>query len=129
MNIQQKMINRNTMTLAYINCAIFCDMPEDNSMVDFTIANLSQDALSKAYKDCESFYNSMHTQNCMPDNCDWRQIGIDFWYTRNSHGTGFWDNYKDEKNYNGNEDILTDIAQSFGECYLYLGDDNKLYID
>jgi hypothetical protein len=65
----------------------------------------------------------------MPDNCDWRQIGIDFWYTRNSHGTGFWDNYKDEKNYNGNEDILTDIAQSFGECYLYLGDDNKLYID
>lgn len=129
MNLQQKMIDVNTMTLGYINCALFCDAPDDNSMSDFTVSNLSQDALIKAHNDCESFYNSMHTQNCVPNNCNWDRIGIDFWYTRNGHGTGFWDNYKDEKGYNGNGELLTDIAHNFSECYLYLGDDNKLYID
>jgi len=124
MNTQLK-----TMIDGYIECAFFCDTPEDNNSEYFTYDNLSQEALSKAYKDCESFYNSMHIQNCVPNNCNWDRIGIDFWYTRNGHGTGFWDNYKDEKGYNGNDELLTDIADSFGECYLYLGDDNKLYID
>ena len=45
----------------------------------------------------------------------------DFWYTRNGHGTGFWDgDYENGK-------VLTDIAQSFGEVETYEGDDHLLY--
>lgn len=50
------------------------------------------------------------------------QTGHDFWLTRNGHGSGFWDR--------GLEDIgeaLSEAAKEFGEQYLYVGDDGKLY--
>ncbi len=49
--------------------------------------------------------------------------GHDFWLTRNGHGVGFWDRGLPEKL----GDDLTDLAKSFGECSLYVGDDGKIY--
>jgi hypothetical protein len=50
------------------------------------------------------------------------RICHDFWLTRNRHGCGFWDgSYKDLG------DRLTNAAQAFGECDLYVGDDGKIY--
>ena len=46
-----------------------------------------------------------------------------FWLTRNHHGAGFWDGDYPE---NVGEK-LTDLAHSFGECDLYIGDDGKIY--
>lgn len=48
--------------------------------------------------------------------------GHDFWLTRNHHGAGFWDGDWPEHG-----ETLTEIAQEFGECYLYVGDDGKIY--
>lgn len=51
------------------------------------------------------------------------QIGHDFWLTRNHHGAGFWDRGLS----NGRGKILTDIAHSFGELILYVGDDGQIH--
>ena len=52
-----------------------------------------------------------------------RVVVHDFWYTRNGHGTGFWDCDYEE----GVGKVLTDIAHSFGEVNTYEGDDHLLY--
>ena len=52
-------------------------------------------------------------------------IAHDFWLTRNRHGAGFWDGDYPEPE----ATQLTDLAHTFGECHLYVGDDNKLYLD
>ena len=48
--------------------------------------------------------------------------GHDFWLTRNGHGAGFWD-----RGYGECGDRLSAAARVYGECYLYAGDDNKIY--
>ena len=52
-----------------------------------------------------------------------RVVVHDFWYTRNGHGTGFWDCDYEE----GVGKVLTDIAKSFREVYTFEGDDHLLY--
>jgi hypothetical protein len=54
---------------------------------------------------------------------DCRRHGIDFWLTRNRHGAGFWD-----RGYGERGDRLTKSAHTYGECHLYVGDDNLIYI-
>ena len=49
------------------------------------------------------------------------QVVYDFWLTRNRHGAGFWDGDYE------NGEVLTDIADSFGEVSTYEGDDLLLY--
>lgn len=44
-----------------------------------------------------------------------------FWLTRNGHGAGFWDGDYE------NGDALTEACADYGEIYLYIGDDNKIY--
>ena len=53
---------------------------------------------------------------------DWEHAGHDFWLTRNGHGTGYWD--RDMGSVGAR---LTEAAKSFGEVYLYLGDDELVY--
>ena len=52
------------------------------------------------------------------------QAGRDFWYTRNGHGTGFWNR--------GLGRIGRDVAKWttfwFSGCSLYRGDDGELYL-
>lgn len=127
-NLQQNRIDINSLVSGYLECALFADSPDNETAVDFTFENISRDMLKKSYADCERFFDSLHIQSVFSQRPDYHAIGIDFWYTRNGHGTGFWDNYK--KTYDDNTaELLTDIATSFGECYLYLGDNGKLYID
>jgi hypothetical protein len=55
------------------------------------------------------------------------QIGIDFWLTRNGHGTGFWDQ---EKFYGELlATTLNDICKkNFKELYSYVGEDGLIYV-
>lgn len=41
-----------------------------------------------------------------------RQLGIDLWFTRNGHGTGFWDR---PEVYGEHKDALTAFAKLMGE--------------
>ncbi len=54
-------------------------------------------------------------------------VAHDFSLTRNQHGAGFGTG---EKRYGKrNSEKLTEIAHSFGEISLYVGDDGKLYFE
>lgn len=52
------------------------------------------------------------------------QHGHDFWLTRNHHGAGYWD-----RGYGEIGKRLTDAAHSFGELFVYAGDDGKLHLE
>lgn len=59
-----------------------------------------------------------------PDDTAEEHAGRDFWYTRNGHGVGFWDGDWTEKA----ESVLDPLAGSFGEVWVYVGDDGKVYV-
>jgi len=90
----------------YIECACWTE-------------NISHCTDSEQYQmelDCKAFIDKA---NGLMDGLCLSQCGHDFWLTRNSHGSGFWDreNIKDEI-----ADKLTELSQSFGEFNIY-GDD------
>jgi len=49
---------------------------------------------------------------------DSTDLAHDFWLTRSGHGTGFWD--RPEKYGELLAEKLSDIAESFGECYVFV---------
>lgn len=55
---------------------------------------------------------------------DLGRAGHDFWLTRNGHGAGFWDgDWPEEVG-----ERLTQVSKKYGEVYLYLGDDEQVYV-
>jgi hypothetical protein len=54
---------------------------------------------------------------------DESHVAHDFWLTRNHHGAGFWDG-----DYGVLGDKLTEIAQTFNTCDLWVGKDNLVYV-
>lgn len=62
----------------------------------------------------------------IPSMVDLDQVGIDFWLTRNRHGTGFWDH---EQEYGAElAKDLTNVSQSFGETWVYENDQGQIDI-
>lgn len=59
-----------------------------------------------------------------PDYGQEGRAGHDFFLTRCGHGAGFWDG--DWPKEEGKR--LTEASQRYGEIYVYVGDDGKLYI-
>lgn len=59
-------------------------------------------------------------ENGVPDTT----AGRDFWYTRNGHGSGFWDGDWPEPY----ATTLTEAAEAFGEVDVYMGDDGKVHL-
>lgn len=59
------------------------------------------------------------------------QMGRDFWLTRNGHGAGFWDRDELSPVVHGSTislgDALSTVAERFGNCDLYVGDDGEIY--
>lgn len=53
----------------------------------------------------------------------WSQFGHDLWFTRNGHGTGFWD-----RGLALLGDELSDHASAMGEVYTYVTDDGELSV-
>lgn len=90
--------------------------------------DFSEDAIKAIEKDCRDFLDKAGDLICQ-DNLEkrgnpWHQAGHDFWLTRSGHGAGFWDgDWKDDA---GKK--LTEIAESFGHVWIYVGDDGKIYM-
>jgi len=120
-------IELNDFTVAYLVCALWSSMDNDDNPLDLEhdLGDLSKEAVQSAKDDCDSFLsaNAEIILTETPDEYDNEQAGHDFWLTRNGHGSGFWDRGIGEA---GKK--LTDSAHSFGECNLYLGDDNVVYM-
>ncbi len=108
----------------YLDTALFTTDPTPPSGCDYVESGRADELfpalpawfVDQAIKDCEAF----ETANAalLSQAGDSWQNGMDFWYTRNHHGVGFWDrDYPDEVG-----DGLTLAAHKCGEHYLLAED-------
>ena len=112
---------------SYIETALWSSMDESDpetggSPMDdnYGADDLAPEALHEMRADALDFM-----QESMED--IWENIsgaGHDFWLTRNGHGVGFWEK-SDWPEEAGKR--LTEAAEAFGEYYLHVGDDGKIY--
>lgn len=91
----------------------------------YTAEDIAPEALAKMHADCDTFVaqNAKLLEALAKSHPKHFAPGHDLWLTRNGHGAGFWD-----RDYGKLGDILTDAAHAMGECYLYVGDDGKIYL-
>jgi hypothetical protein len=108
---------------SYINTALWSSTNDDGRPLDskYEKKDIALGSRMHMERDCREFlsrvYNKISFENA-------HSIGHDFWLTRNGHGAGFWDgDYPEELG-----KYLTDVAHSFGECYLLVGDDGMLHL-
>lgn len=126
----------NKFLASYIETALWSSNDNDGTPLDsskYADLELAGETLTIMENDCEEFENRandlMNAYNSAPDgNPLWARnretIAHDFWLTRNRHGAGFWDGDYPKPL----DQQLTALAHSYGECYLYIGDDGKLYL-
>lgn len=119
-------------TRGYIEAAFFTDEErlEEEGLEAPGVTDLAPETFSRMVADCQAFL-AKHAALLDKAECSRgaggyskeSQAGHDFWLTRNGHGCGFWDGDWSEP-----EDVeLTKAAQSFGQCDLYVGDDQLIY--
>lgn len=115
---------RDEFTRGYIE-AIFWLVDEE--IENPTFAEFSEEALAKADSDCAAFQSCQRKELAkaydQTKDYDANRAGVDFWLTRNGHGAGFWD-----RGLGKIGDVLTEAARAFGQCDMYQGDDEKLYL-
>lgn len=99
---------------------------------DMTVNDLAPETLAAMKEDCAAFQELAKVDlekayDYAPADYDANRAGNDFWYTRNGHGTGFWDRGLGDLRTETVGGRLSRDAKSFGECSLYRGDDGLIY--
>lgn len=124
----------NTFLSSYIGTALWSSHLDNGDPMDceYDEVDLAPETLAQMEKDCDLFWEKASKLITDPDldledflNVPDRIIAHDFWLTRNRHGAGFWDG--DHPKPIGS--LLTEIAHSFGEVNLYIGDNGKIYAE
>lgn len=126
----------DTFTLAYLECAYWADLRDDEgeSIDDqYDLDDLAPESFLTALHTCAEFVwanlGSLYEITRLKggdrnEDEAAAQCGHDLWLTRNHHGAGFWD-----RGYGAVGDDLTRAAHPYGEGYLYVGDDGRVYLD
>lgn len=100
----------------YLDAALFTTDEHPPSGADYVESGRSDDMfpslpdyfLAKAKEDCARFESE--NAELLSQAGDFERNGMDFWYTRNGHGVGFWSrDYPD-----GVGDGLSEAARKFG---------------
>ncbi len=117
----------DTFTESYIACALWSSTGDDDRPLDADHAacELDETALGRMIDDCAEFQEvcaSMLDEACSIEGYSIAKAGNDFWLTRNGLGAGFWCRDLDHVG-----DWLSDVADTFGVCDLYIGDDGHIY--
>jgi hypothetical protein len=116
---------------AYVECALWSSTddstPEGGEPMDRNYGpdDIAPEALAAMRADVEAFERkATEILDTFEDvDISAESFGHDFWLTRNRHGAGFWDRELGEAG-----DQLTAAAQAYGESYLYVGDDGRVYV-
>lgn len=108
---------------AYLAAALWTSTDEEGESLDahYSVGDFAQEAVDAAVEESNDFIKSNLKDLESVGNQD--QHGHDFWLTKNHQGAGFWD-----RGYGAVGKRLTDAAHPYGEGYVYVGDDGKLYI-
>lgn len=116
-------MNKETILKHYLICALLSSVDDDGEPLDgvYSIDDISVQALKQMGDDIADFVESNEALLTESGQSD-EQIGHDFWLTRNRHGAGFWDRGLGDVG-----DELSKASKSYGEVYLYVGDDGLIY--
>jgi len=103
------------------------DISEDlrsDYMSPYTSA-FTADCLKSITEDCSNFLSSHYSDIAFElkhatEHDVFIKAGADFYFTRNGHGTGFWDGWWEYG------DELTEAAEIYGEEYYVLNDDHQV---
>lgn len=90
-----------------------------SAISDVSLGNIVADCVDFQYTYTELLEKAYEHMNYEPN-----RAGNDLWYSRQGHGTGFWD-----RGLGNLGDALTNAARLEGERYPYLGDDLKIYYE
>jgi hypothetical protein len=125
--------NVDEFTRGYAECAIWSSTEgEEGTPIDqnYDLDDIAPETWQEFVSDCADFQKS--NRALLRKYCDqykpaqdfnvWACAGHDFWLTRNGHGAGFWDRGLGEI---GKK--LSESAKIYGEVWLYIGDDGKVY--
>jgi len=106
---------------AYFDALFFADINDDSEGYndDLTVHSINKDCLIKAFKDLDAFFEEAGSILDSTD-YDHDQACHDFYFTRNRHGVGFWENDHCSKE-QGRE--LTELAHKYGETYVSIHGD------
>lgn len=117
----------DTFTQGYVEAMFFTSTGtrDDDDLEHATFGELSAEAIDRIKRDCETF-QAAHAdtlakiyENSTYDAAD---MGRNFWYSRNGHGTGFWD-----RDLGATGDALHNACR-YQTVDLYRGDDGRLYL-
>ena len=124
----------DSFTRGYIEAMFFTECHADNpELEEATAHDLAPETWETILVDCASFQESSaetlgRAYDYAPTEYDDSRAGNDFWYTRNGHGTGFWDRGFGDLRTETIGGWLSRDATAFGSCDLYRGDDGLLYL-
>ncbi len=114
----------DSFTESYIETALWSSTDADGTPLDNIDAELAPETVARFQQDCAKFEAESNAIFEAHDlHASDYHVAHDFWLTRNRHGAGFWDGDYPKPV----DTLLTELAHSYGECDLYVGDDGKLY--
>lgn len=112
-------------TEAYIEAALWASTDNSDDRggqpldKNYGASDIAPATLAKMVADCKAFQGA----NWDDIKSDPRKAGIDFWLTRNHHGSGFWAG--DWPRAAGKR--LTEDSHAYGVYDLSVGDDKRIY--
>ena len=97
----------------YADAALFSSSTDDDTPLDekFGIGDFEPDTMKIFEEDCRKFLEKAASLLSYEQ---YEDAGRNFWYSRNGHGTGFF-----EGDFGDNSMELQKIAEEFGDVYLY----------
>jgi hypothetical protein len=122
----------------YITAALWSSVDDDETPLDdsekYGEEKLAAETREKMASDCDKFIalnqddlREYAEKRAIPIGAEYTAgecAGHDFWLTRAGHGCGFWDRGLGELG-----ERLSKASASFGECWLYVGDNGNLYTE
>jgi len=116
-------ISRNDFMSGYFEAILWAETDDDGEPLEtyHGIEDFYAGDLKEAHSEALVFYRQAEPILDEIDGDD-AQAGHDFWLTRVGHGAGFWDGDWPEPA----ATKLTELAEDFGEVWVYVGDDGKL---
>lgn len=116
-------IGQRPFVKGYIEALYFTDSGEDRGEFDAE-SPMAEEAVKAIVEECEDFINSnSELLEKAYASIDEERAGQLFWYNRNGHGVGFWD-----QGYEPFWEELSKASKPYGDSYTYLGDDGKVYV-
>lgn len=121
----------------YVKAFLWAESPlpdedsEDSDLsledLGYTVYQITPESASGIRRDCATLYRLIMDAGIVIPDDQWEQAGMDLHFTRQHHGTGFWDNPK----IYGKEQAerLTQLVhENFKTVYAWIDDTNYIQI-